>query len=116
MDKLHLGVDTSNYTTSLSLVCDGKVISNVRRLLSVKDGEKGLRQSDAVFLHTKALPELSKELFSGVDMTDAKLFCDRIKPTFAVPLHCGMFDSIDMNNFEFKNKIVPEIYNEVILK
>lgn len=73
MKELFLGVDTSNYTTSLSLVCDGKVISNVRRLLFVKDGEKGLRQSDAVFLHTKALPELSKELFSGVDMTDAKL-------------------------------------------
>ena len=64
MDKVHLGVDTSNYTTSLSLVCDGKVIKNVRRLLPVKEGEKGLRQSDAVFLHTKALPELASELFS----------------------------------------------------
>ena len=63
MDKLHLGIDTSNYTTSLSLVCDGKVLKNVRRLLPVKPGEKGLRQSDAVFLHTKALPELAEELF-----------------------------------------------------
>ncbi len=64
MSKLHLGVDTSNYTTSLSLACNGKVIKNVRRLLPVKNGEKGLRQSDAVFLHTKALPELASELFS----------------------------------------------------
>ena len=64
MGKLHLGVDTSNYTTSLSLVRDGAVIKNVRRLLPVKEGEKGLRQSDAVFLHTKALPELAEELFS----------------------------------------------------
>lgn len=63
MNKLHIGIDTSNYTTSLSLVYDGKVIKNVRRLLPVKNGEKGLRQSDAVFLHTKALPELAKELF-----------------------------------------------------
>ena len=63
MNKFHLGIDTSNYTTSLSLVRDGKVIKNVRRLLPVKSGEKGLRQSDAVFLHTKALPELAEELF-----------------------------------------------------
>ena len=64
MSKLFLGVDTSNYTTSLALCSDGKVVKSVRRLLPVKDGEKGLRQSDAVFLHTKALPELCEELFS----------------------------------------------------
>lgn len=60
-----LGVDTSNYTTSLCLVKDGKVIANIRRLLPVKPGTTGLRQSDAVFLHTKALPELSKMLFEN---------------------------------------------------
>lgn len=73
MKKYFLGVDTSNYTTSLSLVCDGNVIANVRRLLPVKDGEKGLRQSDAVFLHTKALPELSHELFSKTAISDGHL-------------------------------------------
>ncbi len=63
--KLFLGVDTSNYTTSLAL-CDenGKVVSNVRKLLEVAEGQRGLRQSDALFLHTKALPSLSQELFS----------------------------------------------------
>ena len=73
MKKYFLGVDTSNYTTSLCLVCDGEVVKSVRRLLPVKDGEKGLRQSDAVFHHTKALPELSDELFSSVDISDGKL-------------------------------------------
>lgn len=73
MKKYFLGVDTSNYTTSLCLVCDGEVISSVRRLLPVKDGEKGLRQSDAVFHHTKALPELSQELFSNADISDGRL-------------------------------------------
>ncbi len=62
-NKLYLGVDTSNYTTSLSLVSDGCVIKQARRLLPVEKGSRGLRQSDAVFFHTKALPELSKELF-----------------------------------------------------
>ena len=73
MKKYFLGVDTSNYTTSLCLVCDGKLVSSVRRLLPVKEGEKGLRQSDAVFHHTKALPELSKELFSHVDTSQGEL-------------------------------------------
>lgn len=73
MKEYFLGVDTSNYTTSLSLVCDGKVIADVRRLLPVKDGECGLRQSDAVFLHTKALPSLSEELFSNVSISDGRL-------------------------------------------
>lgn len=73
MKKYFLGVDTSNYTTSLALACDGEVVSSVRRLLPVKDGEKGLRQSDAVFHHTKALPSLSEELFRDFDLSDGEL-------------------------------------------
>lgn len=60
-----LGIDTSNYTTSLSLVKNGRVISDVRQILPVVAGKCGLRQSDAVFLHTKFLPELSKKLFES---------------------------------------------------
>lgn len=61
--KYFLGIDTSNYRTSVA-VCDenGAPIKNVRRLLSVKDGERGLRQSDALFAHVKALPEIMKEI------------------------------------------------------
>ena len=58
--KLFLGIDTSNYTTSLSLVDDtGKVLLNHKRLLIVKEGERGLRQSDAVFQHIKNANEAS---------------------------------------------------------
>lgn len=68
--KLFLGVDTSNYTTSLALVeCsdNGDILSykSERRILSVESGMKGLRQSDAHFNHTKNLPELSERLFEG---------------------------------------------------
>ncbi len=54
---MYLGFDTSNYTTSLALF-DGKEIFQSKKLLSVKEGEKGLRQSDALFQHTVNLPEL----------------------------------------------------------
>jgi len=53
-ERLYLGIDTSNYTTSVALGDDdGNVILNHKILLSVKEGERGLRQSDAVFQHIK---------------------------------------------------------------
>ena len=64
-----IGFDTSNYTTSIAFF-DGMDGLNCSKLLPVKAGELGLRQSDAVFHHTKSLPELSGRLFSNVDIGD----------------------------------------------
>ncbi|MBQ7330407.1 MAG: DNA-binding protein [Oscillospiraceae bacterium] len=61
-----IGFDTSNYTTSIAYL-DGQDGVNCSKLLPVKPGELGLRQSDAVFHHTKSLPELSGRLFSHVN-------------------------------------------------
>lgn len=59
-EKFFVGIDTSNYTTSVSVVnAKGEVIANIKRLLPVKEGENGLRQSDAVFAHVKNLSLLS---------------------------------------------------------
>lgn len=60
-----IGIDTSNYTTSIAYF-DGHSGENCGKLLPVKQGELGLRQSDAVFAHTKSLPELSGRLFSHI--------------------------------------------------
>lgn len=60
-----IGIDTSNYTTSIAWY-DGATGANCSKLLPVKMGELGLRQSDAVFAHTKSLPELSGRLFSDI--------------------------------------------------
>ena len=60
-----IGIDTSNYTTSIACF-DGETGVNCSKLLPVKQGELGLRQSDAVFAHIKSLPELSGRLFSHV--------------------------------------------------
>ena len=56
-----LGLDTSNYTTSVALF-DGETGVNLGRLLEVRPGELGLRQSDALFQHVKQLPGLLEEL------------------------------------------------------
>jgi len=59
-----LGIDTSNYTTSACLFDSEKgVLADERRLLPVKAGEVGLRQSDAVFHHTVQLPQMIKAAF-----------------------------------------------------
>lgn len=60
-----IGIDTSNYTTSIAFF-DGVTGENCSQLLPVKQGELGLRQSDAVFAHIKSLPELAGRLFSHV--------------------------------------------------
>ena len=60
--RVVIGLDTSNYTTSVAISdINGEVLANIKRLLPVKQGECGLRQSDALFAHTKALPELMRE-------------------------------------------------------
>ena len=63
-----LGIDTSNYTTSVCVYDSetGEVVQK-KLLLPVKQGEKGLRQSDAVFHHTARLYPLVQELFAEVD-------------------------------------------------
>ena len=64
-----IGIDTSNYTTSIACF-DGTGGENCSKLLPVKEGALGLRQSDAVFSHIKSLPELSGRLFSHIKASD----------------------------------------------
>lgn len=63
---LNIGFDTSNYTTSCAW-SDGSTGENFSRLLDVRPGELGLRQSDALFAHIKRLPELSDRLFAHIN-------------------------------------------------
>ena len=64
-DACFLGIDTSNYTTSIGLVDEeGNILANIKRPLPVAEGARGLRQSDALFAHTKNLPDAMNELKS----------------------------------------------------
>ena len=50
---------------------------------------------------------------NNMNMDDAKAFCEKINPQFAVPIHYGMFDDIDASTFAYKRVILPKIYKEV---
>ena len=58
--SLYLGIDTSNYTTSVATVGDCE--ENVRKIIDIKEGMRGIRQSDGVFVHLKELPKLFDRL------------------------------------------------------
>lgn len=65
-----LGFDTSNYTASVAWT-DGKRDINKRQLLSVKEGERGIRQSEGLFQHIKLLPHLFEGLEADMRSVDA---------------------------------------------
>lgn len=67
MKDCFVGFDTSNYTTSAAVcTAEGEVIANIKAPLPVKEGECGLRQSDAVFAHVKNLPEVIGSLREAI--------------------------------------------------
>lgn len=65
--KLYLGIDTSNYKTSLAVIDDAaSVVYEKSELLEVKKGKRGLRQSEAFFQHSMRLPLYIEEAFSCI--------------------------------------------------
>ncbi len=76
-----IGIDTSNYTTSCGCYTpENGLYINSRRLLPVEKGSLGLRQSDALFLHTKALPEIIENACSGDGTISAIGVSDKPRP------------------------------------
>ena len=70
---ISFGIDSSNYRSSAAAVYEDLKFTSNRKLLYVAQGERGLRQSDAVFLHTRQLPFLIKEVLEGLD--SSKISC-----------------------------------------
>ena len=52
---------------------------------------------------------------NNMNMTDAARFANRINAVKTVPIHIGMFDELTADEFDCKNRVIPEIYNEVML-
>lgn len=60
--QLSLGIDTSNYKTSVAIMDkEGNILYDCRKFLKVKKGERGLRQSDALFQHVGQLPQIIED-------------------------------------------------------
>ena len=78
-----LAFDTSNYTTSVAAAdLAGNILADERQLLSVKEGDRGLRQSHALFQHVERLPLLVEQVIKQVGGDDflAVAVSDRPRP------------------------------------
>ena len=81
MKQYVLGIDTSNYTTSVALIDqDFEVAADNRIMLSVKKGERGLRQQEALFQHTVNLPVLLERTISPDIRSSIKAVCVSSRP------------------------------------
>ena len=77
-----LGIDTSNYTTSVAVVSkEQQLLFDERKILDVAKGERGLQQSNAVFQHLQNLPHLIEEaLDSYGDMITQICYSQKPRP------------------------------------
>ena len=81
MTRVVIGLDTSCYTTSAAAVTvEGRVLCSSRKLLPVAMGERGLRQSEAVYAHVRALPERIREVSEAVRGMEIAAVCASRRP------------------------------------
>ena len=73
MADLFLGIDTSNYKTSIAVIDSGSETVFARsEYLDVPAGKRGLRQSEAFFMHSNRLPDQIEELSSHIDFSKVR--------------------------------------------
>lgn len=79
--KYSLGIDTSNYKTSIALTnIDADIVYDKRILLNVDKGKRGLRQQEALFQHINNLPILFDDMFKCFDAHDIACISVSDKP------------------------------------
>ena len=89
-----IGFDTSNYRTSAAAVTlDGEILVNYRELLPVSDGERGLRQSDAVFAHIRQLRNCENAFRSVPENTRIAAVCASTKPRDGADSYMPVFQA-----------------------
>lgn len=73
--NLSLGIDTSNYKTSVAILTEkGEILFNSQEFLKIKKGERGLRQSEALFQHVRQLPHIIKKALADKEIRE-KIGC-----------------------------------------
>ena len=79
--RVTLGFDTSCYTTSAAAVDEhGAVIAAERMLLPVREGQRGLRQSEAVFAHVRQMPQVMEALRRRLAGVQVVAVCASARP------------------------------------
>lgn len=99
-----LGIDSSAYTTSLAIVDEQyNIIADERITLQVAEGKRGLRQSEALFLHVKNLPFLFAGvkpcLEGGIDALAVSAFPRRAEGSYMPVFLAGLAQAQVLSDF-----------------
>lgn len=89
----------------------------------MQDGEKTYYITGDTLYNTEIFADLPKKIdavflpINGVgnnmNMEDAARFGKKVGAAKVVPLHVGMFDSLDPGDFPCVNKVIPQIFKEI---
>jgi len=80
-NKLYLGIDTSAYTTSIAVIDENNnIVVDLRKVLEVKEGQKGLRQQEAVFQHINNMPIIIENMTKMIDVNNIDTVSCSSKP------------------------------------
>ena len=91
MTGIYIGIDTSCYTTSVAAYSAEGVLFDVRKLLTVEHGQRGLRQSDGLYQHIRQLPELAEQVLSSLPQEAVKGIGCSTSPTNAPGSYMPVF-------------------------
>jgi len=129
LEKYFMGIDTSNYTSSIAVVDENNnVVFDDRIILNVKNGERGLRQSDALFQHINNLPHITPKMSGTIDTGKIKAISvsarprsleDSYMPVFLAGKSLGksLSDVLKCNYHEFSHQqghVKAAMYNNKI--
>ena len=90
--RVTLGFDTSCYTTSAAIVGEnGEVLAASRMLLPVASGQRGLRQSEAVFAHVRQMPQVMERLRESLAGQEIVAVCASAQPRDAEDSYMPVF-------------------------
>lgn len=91
----------------------------------IDDGDKKYYVTGDTLYNTEIFDDIPNDIdvlflpINGVgnnmNMLDASRFADHVKAKKVVPVHWGMFDELNPDEFECKIKVIPKIYEEIIL-
>ena len=91
----------------------------------IDDGKRKYYVTGDTLYNEEIFKDIPKDIYAlflpingvgnNMNMADAKRFAEKVGAKYTVPLHFGMFDEINPEDFSCDNKIIPEIYKEIKL-
>ena len=91
----------------------------------IDDGEKKYYITGDTLYNQEIFEDIPEDIYAlflpvngvgnNMNMTDAARFAKRVNAKRVVPIHIGMFDELTADAFDCENKVIAEIYKEIIL-